>query len=154
MDHTTVPRTWRPFSVALFLVPALLGLSSVPAAPCGMSTHGEVCTRAAHYFASPLYPEYERVVRAHPEAYQAGSSFPDWGYAFDYAEASEEVYFESSTEYYEEVHHGGGSVASLLMFFLIIPFVIAARGSLALFPRNNSDYKNYNSPLSAILFFL
>jgi hypothetical protein len=59
-----------------------------------------------------------------------------------YAEAPEEVYVESSSDYYEEVHHGGGSVASLLMFFLIIPFVIAARGSLALFPRNDSDYKN------------
>ena len=70
-----------------------------------------------------------------------------------YAEASEEVYFESSTEYYEEVHHGGGSVASLLMFFLIIPFVIAARGSLALFPRNNSDYKNHNSPWLQSSFF-
>jgi hypothetical protein len=56
----------------------------------------------------------------------------------------DEPYYESSTEYYEEVHHGGGSVASLLMFFLIIPFVIAARGSLALFPRNDSDYKNDN----------
>ena len=63
-----------------------------------------------------------------------------------YAEGAEEVYFESSTEYYEEVHHGGGSVASLLMFFLIIPFVIAARGPLALSPlspHNDSDY-NYN----------
>ena len=59
-----------------------------------------------------------------------------------YFEAPREVYGESSSEYYEEVHHGGGSVASLLMFFLIIQFVIAARGSLALFPRNDSDYKN------------
>jgi hypothetical protein len=69
---------------------------------------------------------------------------------------SEERYDESSTEYYEEEAYyssGGGSIGARLMFFLIIQFVIAARGSLALFPRNDSDYKNDNRPPAAILFF-
>jgi len=48
----------------------------------------------------------------------------------------------------EEIHYfsGGDSVGALLMCFLIIQFVIAARGSLAvfpLFPRNDGDYKKH-----------
>jgi hypothetical protein len=50
---------------------------------------------------------------------------------------------EYSSEYYEEYYFssGGGSIAALLAFFLIIQVVIAARGSLALSPRNQSDEK-------------
>ena len=57
----------------------------------------------------------------------------------------DEPYEEHVDEYYEEeVHYssGGGSVASLLLFLLVIQVVIAARGSLALSPRNDSDDKN------------
>jgi hypothetical protein len=57
----------------------------------------------------------------------------------------DEVHVEPEVETYEEVHyhdHGGNSLASLLLIFLIIRVVIAARGSLALSPRNISDYKN------------
>jgi hypothetical protein len=58
----------------------------------------------------------------------------------------DEPYVESSSEYYEEYYYssdgGGGSLASLLIFFLIIQVVIAARGSFALSPRNDSEYKN------------
>ncbi len=50
---------------------------------------------------------------------------------------------EYSSEYYEEYYYssGAGSMAALLAFFLIIQVVIAARGSLALSPRNQSDEK-------------
>jgi hypothetical protein len=61
--------------------------------PCGMSTHGEVATRAARYFASDTYPQYEQILRDYPEAYQAGAAFPDWGYAFGYPDASEEAHW-------------------------------------------------------------
>ena len=61
----------------------------------------------------------------------------------------DEPYVESSSEYYEEYEEyyyssGGGSFAPLLIFFLIIQVVIAARGSFALSPRNDSEYKNKN----------
>ena len=54
------------------------------------------------------------------------------------------VYEETSGEYYEEYYYssGGGSFATLLAFFLIIQVVIAARGSFALSPRNDSEYNN------------
>lgn len=61
----------------------------------------------------------------------------------------DEPYVESSSVYYEEeVYYssGGGSIATLLLFFLIIQVVIAARGPLALFPRNDGYYKNNKTP--------
>lgn len=56
----------------------------------------------------------------------------------------DEPYVDSSSEYYEEYYYssGGGSFAALLVFFLIMQVVIAARGSFALSPRNDSEYKN------------
>jgi len=53
----------------------------------------------------------------------------------------DEPYTESSSEYYEEHYYssGGGSFALLLIFFLLIQVVIAARGSFALSPRNDSE---------------
>ena len=55
----------------------------------------------------------------------------------------DEPYTEPYGAYYEEeVYYsssGGGSIASLLLVFLIMQVVIAARGSLALSPRNDSD---------------
>jgi hypothetical protein len=59
----------------------------------------------------------------------------------------DEPYAESSSEYYEEEYYyssGGGGFAPLLIFFLIIQVVIAARGSFALSPRDDSEYKNKN----------
>ena len=63
----------------------------------------------------------------------------------------DEIYVETSGEYYEEeVYYsesgGGGSITTLLLFFLIIQVVIAARGSLALSPRNDGYYKNNKTP--------
>jgi len=88
------PPRVRPSHLLLFLLLLCLSaLRAAPARPCGMSTHGEVCTRAAHLFASVEYPEYERIVRSHPEAYQAGAAFPDWGYAFGYPDESEEAHW-------------------------------------------------------------
>ena len=64
--------------------------------------------------------------------------------------AHDELYVEPPVEtyeeYYEEVHYssGGGSLASLLLVFLIIQLVIAARGPLALSPRNNRDNNHKN----------
>jgi hypothetical protein len=61
----------------------------------------------------------------------------------------DEPYVESSSVYYEEeisYSSGGGSIATLLLFFLIIQVVIAARGSPALFPRNDGYYKNNKTP--------
>lgn len=57
----------------------------------------------------------------------------------------DEPYAEPYEAYYEsEVYYasGGGSMAALLLVFLIIQVVIAARGSLALSPRNYSEQKN------------
>ncbi|MCP4336179.1 MAG: hypothetical protein GY785_26345 [Gammaproteobacteria bacterium] len=58
----------------------------------------------------------------------------------------DEPYVEPYEEYYEEeVHYssGAGSLASLLLVFLTLQVVIAARGSLALCPRNEGGkYKN------------
>jgi hypothetical protein len=66
------------------------------------------------------------------------------------AEPPVQTYEEDYEEYYEEeVHYssGGGSLVSLLLVFLIIQVVIAARGQLALSPRNESDnYKNNIAP--------
>ena len=63
-----------------------------------------------------------------------------------YVEPEVEVY----EEYYEEeVHYssGAGSLASLLLLFLTLQVVIAARGPLALSPRNESkNYKNKGNP--------
>ena len=51
-----------------------------------------------------------------------------------------EPYVDGGTTYYEEEIYyessGGGSMAALLLVFLLIQVVIAARGSLALCPRN------------------
>ncbi len=61
----------------------------------------------------------------------------------------DEPYVESSSEYYEEEYYyssGGGSFAPLLIFFLIIQVVIAARGSFALSPRNDSEYNKKKTP--------
>ena len=68
-------------------------ISVAPVSACGMSTHGEITTRAVHYFASQEYPEYKQILEGHPGAYQAGSAFPDWGYAFGYSDASEEAHW-------------------------------------------------------------
>ena len=55
----------------------------------------------------------------------------------------DEPWDEPYEAYYEEEFYssssGGGSMAALLLVFLFIQFVIAARGSLALSPRNDSD---------------
>jgi len=93
-EHAKIPH--RPGSrVACFLVGVLVFCAGVPApaVPCGMSTHGEICTRAARYFASEAYPDYETVLRDYPEAYQAGAAFPDWGYSFGYPAESEEAHW-------------------------------------------------------------
>jgi hypothetical protein len=61
----------------------------------------------------------------------------------------DEPYVESSSEYYEEEYYyssGGGSFAPLLIFFLIIQVVIAARGSFALSPCNDSEYNKKKTP--------
>jgi len=57
---------------------------------------------------------------------------------------------EAYEEYYEEeVHYssGAGSLVSLLLLFLTLQVVIAARGPLALSPRNESEnHKNKGNP--------
>jgi glycosylphosphatidylinositol phospholipase D len=73
---------------------ALLVLSvAAPALPCGMSTHTEVCWRAAQCFASADHPSYAQYVREHQDAAQAGADFPDWGYAFDFPDESEAAHW-------------------------------------------------------------
>lgn len=64
---------------------------------------------------------------------------------------SDEPYAEPSGGYgyYQEEYYyssGGGSFASLLLFFLVLQVVIAARGSLALFPRNDGENKKKMTP--------
>ena len=70
----------------------------------------------------------------------------DLGRDEPYVEPEVEVY----EEYYEEEIYyssGAGSLASLLLVFLTLQVVIAARGSLALSPRNESDnYKKKGTP--------
>ena len=68
--------------------------------------------------------------------------------------ARDEPVFEPPVETYEEYYEeevyyseGAGSLASLLLVFLFIQVVIAARGTLALSPRNNRDkYKKNGTP--------
>jgi len=81
--------TWHRLLIALVVGCGSLLAATSSAWPCGMSTHGEVCVRAVHYFASGEYPAYEQYLDANPQAYQAGAAFPDWGYAFGYHDESE-----------------------------------------------------------------
>jgi glycosylphosphatidylinositol phospholipase D len=84
---------WRnALSLTILAMLALLCVAG-SAAAAGMSTHCEVSTRAAVYFDHPDFPEYREIINAHPEAYQAGSPFPDWGYAFGYHDASEDAHW-------------------------------------------------------------
>jgi len=70
----------------------------------------------------------------------------DLGRDEPYVEPEVEVY----EEYYEEETYyssGAGSLASLLLVFLTLQVVIAARGPLALSPRNEiENYKNKGNP--------
>ncbi|MDP8224300.1 MAG: zinc dependent phospholipase C family protein [Candidatus Lernaella stagnicola] len=84
--HIFSPRSW---TAAILIVTAFAAITQA----AGMSVHCEVSTRAAHYFDFDQYPAYRDIVQAHPEAYQAGSPFPDWGYAFGYHDPSEDAHW-------------------------------------------------------------
>ena len=77
----------------LFLTLVCLTICSGTALAAGMSVHNEVTLRTAYHFDSDEYPEYRAFIQAHPECYQAGSPFPDWGYQFGYPEESEAAHW-------------------------------------------------------------
>lgn len=45
---------------------------------CGISTHIEIAHRALHWFNNETYAS---LINKHPDAFQAGAPFPDWGYS-------------------------------------------------------------------------
>jgi len=71
----------------------------------GMSVHTEVTTRAVHYFDYDAHPEYRQYILDHPEAYQAGSPFPDWGYSFGHPDESEYAHWEPWLELFAKYIH-------------------------------------------------
>ena len=87
-----------------FLAAAVL-IGAPAARPCGMSTHCETAVRAVHYFAAADHPEYEQYLRDYPEAYQAGSPFPDWGYSFGYPDESEAAHWAPFLEAFAQHLH-------------------------------------------------
>jgi len=89
----------------LLLPIVLVLLLSGTALGAGMSVHSEVSTRAAHFFDYETYPEYRDIVVSHPEAYQAGSPFPDWGYQFGYHDESEEAHWPPFMEAFAQYIH-------------------------------------------------
>jgi len=83
-----------PHRSAIFFILAMILIIRISTAQaCGMSTHSEICTRAVHYFASESNPEYKQYLAENPDAAQAGSAFPDWGYAFGYPDESEAAHW-------------------------------------------------------------
>ena len=81
------------FPVAILICCLAVLTFAAPARPAGMSVHGEVCTRAAHFLSAEDYPEYRDLLMGRPAAYQAGSAFPDWGYSAGYPDESEEAHW-------------------------------------------------------------
>lgn len=73
--------------VIILLVPRL-------AAPAGMNTHADVSHRAIWSFNSDRYPDWAEYLELYPDALQAGSTFPDWGYPTGYSNASEDAHWE------------------------------------------------------------
>ncbi len=49
--------------------------------PCGMNTHSEVSVRARWFFDGGAHPDIKGWLQRYESALQAGSPFPDWGYA-------------------------------------------------------------------------
>jgi len=80
-------------------------LFSGTAFAAGMAVHCEVSTRAAYFFDDEDYPEYRQYILDHPEAYQAGSPFPDWGYQFGYPDESEEAHWPPFMEAFAQYIH-------------------------------------------------
>ncbi|HPQ71887.1 MAG TPA: FG-GAP-like repeat-containing protein [bacterium] len=87
----------------LLLVFSLLFSGTAYAA--GMAVHTEVSTRVASFFDDEDYPEYRQYIVDHPEAYQAGSPFPDWGYQFGYPDESEEAHWPPFMEAFAQYIH-------------------------------------------------
>jgi glycosylphosphatidylinositol phospholipase D len=77
----------------LFVLIALLTQASV-AWPCGMNTHAEVSVRARWFFNGETHPDWKQWLNSHQDALQAGSTFPDWGYAFGYHDESEDAHWD------------------------------------------------------------
>ncbi|MCB9475912.1 MAG: FG-GAP repeat protein [Deltaproteobacteria bacterium] len=83
-------------SAAMLLTAATAG----SALAAGMITHNTVGQRALMYFASAEYPEYAEMMREHQDAFQAGTTFPDWGYAMDgFHDEAEEAHWEPFTAF-------------------------------------------------------
>eukprot|EP01087_Luapelamoeba_hula_P019893 TRINITY_DN6663_c0_g1_i1.p1 TRINITY_DN6663_c0_g1~~TRINITY_DN6663_c0_g1_i1.p1 ORF type:complete len:909 (+),score=122.76 TRINITY_DN6663_c0_g1_i1:56-2728(+) len=53
--------------------------SSLPTVEgCGVSTHNVIARRASDWFSA--YPTYYKIIMDHPDAFQNGAAFPDFGY--------------------------------------------------------------------------
>ena len=89
--------------VAVAAIVCLIGATAAAAA--GMSVHTETTIRAAHYFHYDAYPQYRALIAAHPDAHQAGSPFPDWGYATGYHDASEDAHWQPFMETFAAYIH-------------------------------------------------
>lgn len=57
-------------------------------------THGEVGQRALCAFDGTRYPEYKAFMENHPDAFQGGAAFPDWGYGFGNDDESEAAHWD------------------------------------------------------------
>lgn len=89
----------------LAAIGAIVFMSPAAAGAAGMSVHSEVTVRAAHYFDDADHPEYRQLILAHPDAYQAGSPFPDWGFASGYHDASEDAHWPSYWDTFAQYIH-------------------------------------------------
>ncbi|EGG22678.1 glycosylphosphatidylinositol phospholipase D [Cavenderia fasciculata] len=47
---------------------------------CGMTTHNEVARRAFNFSSFQDYPQFQTLIPQYLSSFQAGASFPDWGY--------------------------------------------------------------------------
>lgn len=62
---------------------------------CGMTTHTEISYRALHFFDnfSQKGVDYKKIINENLSYFQAGSPYPDWGYACNFSDASEHAHW-------------------------------------------------------------
>ena len=98
----------RTIPIAIFFLSLAILLPPDPAKACGVLTHNEITQRGAWVFADDGFPEYQQRLSDHRGALLAGSTFPDWGWAFGFSGESTQAHSYSfvfeATDYIRETY--------------------------------------------------